>query len=88
MFNPDPKPGGTMFTEKEKNRAIAIVVEQKVERRDGRAGCPFDILTFDCMRMNIAPCKKIFPKLNFRDDCPCGIYPIKYVKSKFWKAME
>ena len=74
-----------MFTEEEKNDLIGYCSE-----RMGMISCPFpDYSIYLCDREN-CPCYLLYPsmKMNPFGKCPCGLLTEKYVKDKFWKAME
>lgn len=76
-----------MFTQAEKNEIIARIDKQK--KKYGFVYCPF--FSGTCSPHPYEKCKNIFPKIiktPFETDCPCDVYGSKYVKQKFWKAME
>ncbi len=78
--------GGEMslFTEDEKNEIIKRVGGGFSAAEDF---CPFSVyslLPHQCVR----GCEAIFTKSKRDKDCACGLYPLKYVKDKFWKALK
>lgn len=66
----------SLFTEEEKNEITAYVTQKLTE--EGGACLPL------CEQ-----CKALFPRISKRPFCcPCHLYNKKYVKDKFWRAME
>ncbi len=75
-----------MFTEEEKNEIITDCINSLINH--SMIGCPVGLGFTKCHpQPDENPCKRIFPKLH-SEDCPCWNMSEKYVKDKFWKAME
>ena len=72
-----------MFTEEEKNVIIDFATRLRI---DGWGICPRSSAHPILSCVNI--CDRIFPRAKVNDSCPCHDYSAKYVKDKFWKAME
>lgn len=76
-----------IFTEEEKNEIVAECVEEFIYN-DGEMTCPIPrhMKTGNgCFESGDFFCRRIFAKT---DRCPCSQYSEKYVKQKFWTAMD
>ncbi len=76
-----------MFTEEEKNEIIERVVDKDKRMKYHDSFCPF----FDLMPTRgkgCVHCNHLFPSSAGQSECPCRCHNSKYVKDKFWKAME
>jgi len=68
----------SLFTEEEKNEIIARVEED------------LKAVTTTCLWEGRCEdvCDRLFPRSPKQLLCPCLCYTQKYVKAKFWKALE